>query len=117
MNRKVLALSLLIAFFMGVISICPCPAMAFSGKRGPHGCCDKAGKCPSKDCQTSGMTSLLSISEKISHEVSPSAPVIIKAVSKAQDQSKPVEITRTPPDLLLHIPSPDIPIVFSTLLI
>lgn len=70
-----------------------------------------------KDCQNEGMISLLPISEKISHEVSPNAPVIVRAVLKSQDQSRPVETIQVSPDFVAQIPSPDIPIAFSTLLI
>lgn len=70
-----------------------------------------------KDCQNEGMTSLLPISEKVSHEVSPNAPIIVKAVLKSQDQSRPVETMQMSPNFVVHIPLPDIPIAFSTLLI
>lgn len=117
MNRKMLIFSLLIAFFMGVISLCPCPAMAFSAKTGPHKCCDQTGKCPSRDCQTSGMTSLLSISEKISHEVSPNPLVVVKIVPKIIEGLRPVEVSTPSPPPALQLPSLDIPITYSTILI
>lgn len=121
MAKRRLSLILLTVFFVGAISFCPCSAQSFMGLKGNvskvHSCCDKAGKCPMKGCQNESMISLLPISEKVSREVLPNAPIIVRAVLKSQDQSRPVKTIQVPPDFVGQIPSPDIPIAFSTLLI